>query len=104
MELRITRYNGGSKGPLIACHGMGTSSILFTLDTIPTNFLEFFLEKEFDVWLFETRLSTACPWVSSLHRYTIDDMIDYDIPAAVDKVLEITEEVSPVCIFWFLKL
>ena len=60
------------------------------------NFLEFFLEKEFDVWLFETRLSTACPWVSSLHRYTIDDMINYDIPAAVDKVLEITEEVRLV--------
>lgn len=57
------------------------------------NFLEFFLEKEFDVWLFETRLSTACPWVSSLHKYTIDDIINYDLPAVVDKVLEITGEV-----------
>ena len=73
---------------------MGTSSILFTLDTIPVNFLEFFINKEFDVWLFESRLSTACPWVSSLHNYTIDDLINYDFPAAVDKVLEITKEVS----------
>ena len=94
MELRITRYDGGGKGPLLACHGLGTSSILFTLDTIPTNFLEFFLEREYDVWLFETRLSTACPWVSSLHGFTIDDIIVYDIPAAVDKVLEITGEVA----------
>ena len=94
MELRITRYNGGGKGPLVACHGMGTNTILFTLDTIPVNFLEYFIESEYDVWLFDTRLSTACPWVSSLHKYSIDDIGLYDFPAAVDKVLEVTNEVS----------
>ena len=95
MELRLTRYNGGGKGPLIVLHGLGTSSILYSLDTIPTNFLEFCLERDYDVWLFDTRLSIACPWASSLHNFTIDDLANYDIPAAVDKVLELTGEVRP---------
>ncbi len=73
---------------------MGTNTILFTLDTIPKNFLEYFLEHGYDVWLFDTRLSTACPWISSLHNYAIDDMIEFDFPAVVDTVLEITGEVS----------
>ena len=94
VELRLTRYNGGGKGPLIAVHGMGTSRILYSLDTIPTNFVEYFLERGYDVWLFDTRLSTACPWISTLHNYSIDDIIKYDIPVAIDTVLEKTGEVS----------
>ena len=73
---------------------MGTNTILFHLDTIQTNFIEYFLEKGYDIWLFDTRLSTNCPWISALHNYSIDDMINYDMPAVVDKVLEITKEVG----------
>ena len=40
--LRLTRYKGGDKGPLIFSHGLGVSSLIFSLDTIDTNLLEFF--------------------------------------------------------------
>eukprot|EP00794_Sanderia_malayensis_P000596 gene596-1257_t len=90
VELRLTRYNGGGKGPLIVAHGMGTNIILFTVDTIQKNFLEFSLEQGYDVWLFDLRLSTACPWISSLCYYSIDDIIMYDWPAAVNFVIEKT--------------
>eukprot|EP00794_Sanderia_malayensis_P000593 gene593-1255_t len=48
VELRLTRYNGGGKGPLIVAHGMGMDIRLYTLDTIETNFLEFYLEQGYD--------------------------------------------------------
>ena len=35
--LRLTRYQGGSKGPLILTHGLGVSSLIFSIDTIDTN-------------------------------------------------------------------
>jgi cholesterol oxidase len=38
--LRLTRYRGGSKGPVVLSHGLGVSSLIFSIDTIETNLLE----------------------------------------------------------------
>ena len=41
VTLRLTRYQGGSKGPVILSHGLGVSSLIFSTDTIDTNLTEY---------------------------------------------------------------
>ena len=86
--LCLTRYNGGTKGPVMLAHGMGVSSKIYTLDTIDKNFLEFLIENDYDVWILDWRSSTV------LHahelQHTLDDVAQNDYPMAVDKVLEYT--------------
>jgi cholesterol oxidase len=88
VALRLTRYQGGSKGPVILSHGLGVSSLIFSLDTIETNMLEYLYAHGYDVWLLDFRESIALP-ESSLQS-SGDDVALNDYPAAVDKVREIT--------------
>ena len=39
-QLRLTRYRGGDRGPVVLTHGLGVSSLIFSIDTIATNLLE----------------------------------------------------------------
>ena len=48
-EIALTRYNGGSKGPVIMFHGAGVSSGMFSLDTIDTNLVEYLVQHRYDV-------------------------------------------------------
>ena len=59
VPLRLTRYQGGSKGPVILSHGLGVSSLIFSLDTIDTNMLEYLYAHGYDVWLLDYRNSIA---------------------------------------------
>jgi cholesterol oxidase len=89
VALRLTRYQGGSKGPVILSHGLGVSSLIFSIDTIETNLLEFLFAKGYDVWLLDFRDSIDLAASSS--ESTGDDVAKNDYPAAVDKVREITK-------------
>src|SRR5205823_3393515 len=40
MHVRLTRYNGGSKGPVILAPGFGVSTLSFSTDTVDTNLPE----------------------------------------------------------------
>jgi cholesterol oxidase len=86
--LRFTRYQGGPKGPVILAHGLGVSSLIFSIDTIETNLLEYLFAQGYDVWLLDYRSSIA------LRAATLeaggDDVATKDYPAAVNKVLELT--------------
>jgi cholesterol oxidase len=88
VELRLTRYRGGDKGPVILSHGLGVSSLIFSIDTIETNLLEYVFANGYDVWLLDYRASIELP--SSRTRFTADDVADHDYPAAVGKVLSVT--------------
>ena len=44
VELKLTRYEGGTKGPVIMFHGIGMSSGLFNLDTVETNMTEYLVQ------------------------------------------------------------
>lgn len=90
----LTRYQGGTKGPLIACHGLGANSRLFNLTTVEKNFVEYFVSNDYDVWLLDSRQSTFCPWASQSYKYALDDLAKFDFPAAVDFVLKHTQMVS----------
>lgn len=88
VQLRLTRYQGGAKGPVMLVHGLGVSSRIFSIDTIDTNLLEYLYANEYDVWLFDYRSSIELP--ASASEYSGDDVALKDYPAAVDKIREVT--------------
>ncbi|MGH9359070.1 MAG: hypothetical protein ACRD1O_07845 [Terriglobia bacterium] len=88
IELRLLRYRGGRKGPVILSHGVGVSSLIFRTDTIPTNLVEFLVAHGFDVWALDYRSSIEL--ASSNLQSTADDVATYDYPAAVATVQELT--------------
>lgn len=87
-RLRLTRYNGGGKGPLLFTHGLGVSSRIFSIDTIDTNLLEYFYSAGFDCWLLDFRASTDMPY--SAERWTADDCAAYDYQPAIDLIRRVT--------------
>ncbi|XP_035684269.1 triacylglycerol lipase 2-like [Branchiostoma floridae] len=89
LELRLTRYRAGSKGPVMLSHGMGVSSGIYTLDTVDTNLLEYLVAREYDVWLLDWRASCDLP-ATCFTQFTLDDAARYDVPAAVDKIITVT--------------
>jgi cholesterol oxidase len=88
VSLRLTRYQGGSKGPVILSHGLGVSSLIFSTDTIDTNLTEYLFAHGYDVWLLDYRDSIALP--ASARQSNGDDVATKDYPAAVAKVRELT--------------
>lgn len=88
VELRLTRYRGGAKGPVVLSHGLGVSSLIFSMDTFETNLLEYVFAKGYDVWLLDYRASIDLP--SSRSQFNADDVATKDYPAAVGKVLSET--------------
>ena len=84
VTLRLSRFQGGSKGPVILSSGFGTSSIAYTIDTMETNYPEYLYEHGYDVWVLDYRASPLLP--SSTTQFTLDDIARYDYPATVEKV------------------
>jgi len=92
VQLKLTRYRGGSKGPVILSHGLGVSSLIFSIDTIETNLVEYVLAHGFDVWLLDHRASIDL--LASKLQFTGDEIATKDYPAAVNKVRELTGAAS----------
>jgi cholesterol oxidase len=92
VRLRLTRYQGGNKGPVLLAHGMGVSSEIFSTDLIDTNLVEFLVAHQYDVWLLDFRASTAL--AASAQRSNADEVAEFDHPEAVRLVLEATNKPS----------
>ncbi|MDT5304325.1 MAG: cholesterol oxidase, partial [Mycobacterium sp.] len=92
VDLLLTRYAGGTKGPVMLTHGLGVSSQIFSIDTIPTNLVEYLCGHRYDVWLLDYRSSVDL--AASATQYTADDIATYDYPAAVDEILRHTNAKS----------
>jgi cholesterol oxidase len=88
VELRLTRFDGGGKGPVILSPGFGTSAQAYLLDTTETNYPEYLVEHGYDTWLLDYRASPAL--ASGSTQFTLDDIAQHDYPAAVAKVREVT--------------
>lgn len=86
--LRLTRYRGGDRGPVMLVHCIGVSSAMYSLDTVETNLLEFLCEAGYDVWLLDFRFSILLPDAAVPHCF--DDVATRDYPAAVAAVLRLT--------------
>ncbi len=88
VTLRLTRYRGGDKGPLVLCHGLGVSSRIFSTDTIDTNLVEYLCAHGYDVWLLDFRVSMELE--AAKGQWNGDQVATIDYPEAVRKVLTIT--------------
>ncbi|MET0379162.1 MAG: alpha/beta fold hydrolase [Spongiibacteraceae bacterium] len=92
VPLRLTRYRGGNKGPVMLAHGLGVSSRIFSLDTIDTNLLEYLYAHGYDVWLLDFRASIELP--AAHLRANGDDVAREDFPAAVARIRAVTGAAS----------
>lgn len=92
VELRLTRFQGGNKGPIILSHCIGVSSLMYAIDSIDCNLLEYLVDNDYDVWLLDHRLSIELP--VSANQCTMDDVALKDYPAAVEKVCEVSKAKS----------
>ena len=92
VTVRLTRYKGGEKGPVVLSPGFGTSTAAFTIDTVETNLPEFLFAHGYDVWLFDYRASPALE--SASQQFDIDGVATRDYPAAIGKVREVTRQAS----------
>ncbi|TDN63508.1 alpha/beta fold hydrolase [Paraburkholderia sp. BL10I2N1] len=91
-RLRLTRYQGGDRGPVLLIHGSGVSSRMFATDMIGTNLVEYLCALDYDVWLVDLRTSIELP--SAAEPTNGDLVAKYDIPAAVAKVIELSGQAS----------
>jgi choline dehydrogenase-like flavoprotein len=88
VTLALTRYQGGQRGPVIVAPGIGVIAASYAIDTVEVNLVEHLCRAGYDVWLFDYRASPALP--SSTSSFTVDDIVKYDWPAAVDAVCRAT--------------
>jgi cholesterol oxidase len=83
-QLRLTRYQAGSKGPVVLSHGLGVSGRIFSTDTIETNLVEYLSAHEYDIWVLDHRASVELP--ASRTQFSGDDVALQDYPAAMAEV------------------
>jgi cholesterol oxidase len=86
--LRLVRYEGGRRGPVLLAAGFGMSATSFLCDTVETNLAEYLFAKGYDVWLFDYRASIDLP--SACTQFTLDDIATADWPTAVAEVRRVT--------------
>ena len=94
--LRLERYLGGDRGPIVLAAGYAMSTRVFTLDTVRTNLAEYLCERGFDTWLLSWRSSPDL--AASKTRFTLDDVARFDWPAAVEFVLTRTGAAEVDCV------
>ena len=80
VDLHLTRYRGGERGPVVLSHGMGNSRT-YTLDTMSPTLLEYLVHRNFDVWVQEWRSSPLLPTATS--QFTGEDIVRFDHPGAL---------------------
>ena len=96
VDLKLTRYKGGTKGPVMLVHGLGVASSIFSTDTIDTNMLEYLFARGYDVWLLDFRASIDLP--ASREQSNGDQVAKYDYPAAIAKIKAETSAESVQCV------
>ena len=88
-KLRLTRYQGGKKGPIMLAPGFATTASSFATDTVEESLVEYLCKAKYDVWLFDYRSSPNSG--SSARPFTIDDIANFDWPKGLEVVLKETK-------------
>jgi cholesterol oxidase len=87
--LRLTRYKGGTKGPVVLAGGFAMSIHSFVIETIDTNLARYLVERGYDVWLLDYRASRDLP--SAKKEFSLDDIAREDWPEAVEEVRRVAK-------------
>ncbi|MEL6572957.1 MAG: alpha/beta fold hydrolase [Pseudomonadota bacterium] len=93
-DLKLTRYQGGTKGPVLVAAGFGAIAKTFATPTVEQNFVEALVADGFDVWLFDYRGSGDLP--ASMSKFDMDDVATRDFPAAIDMILKERDDCNDV--------
>ncbi|WP_051203275.1 GMC family oxidoreductase [Hugenholtzia roseola] len=93
IDLLLTRYkpqNQEVKGVVALSHGFSVSGLIFQMDTLEPNLVEFLYQNGYEVWVMEYRTSILLP--SASRQSTADEVALQDYPALLGKILEVTGE------------
>lgn len=84
LGLYLTRFHRADCDDVVLLlHGLTASSDMFIMPE-HRNFATFLLDEGFsDVWALDFRMSSRFPYDAETHRYTFDDIADWDFPAAL---------------------
>jgi pimeloyl-ACP methyl ester carboxylesterase len=84
LGLNLTRFcRAPSDDVVLVVHGLTSSSDLFIMPE-HYNLVSFLLDNGYtDVWALDFRMSSRFPYDAETHSYTLDDIADYDHPAAL---------------------
>jgi choline dehydrogenase-like flavoprotein len=88
VKIQLTRYPGGTMGPVLLVPGFTTVASSFDTPTVKKNLVQFLCDKGFDVWLLDYRASPA--FEPAWSAFSIDDIARRDYPAAVRAVCQAT--------------
>jgi len=94
--IRLTRFAGGKKGPVIVANGFGFRGMGFAMNTYrggqDQSLVGMLAAAGYDVWVFDHRASPAndAPGTRPAVNYTIDDIAAIDWPWAVAAVRQAT--------------
>ncbi|MBX7500620.1 GMC family oxidoreductase N-terminal domain-containing protein [Qipengyuania sp. YG27] len=87
VNIGLTRYRGGSRGPLVLAPGFSVRASSFATPTVEENLAESLVARGYDVWLFDYRASAdAGNDTEHPPKFTIDDIARHDWPAAIAKI------------------
>ena len=93
---RLVRYqpstgNTAERKSLMLVHGLAHSSRVFWTDTIGCNFVQYFLAKNYDVWILDHRASAN--YVREVTpTHTWDSIALQDVPWAINKAFEVVND------------
>jgi pimeloyl-ACP methyl ester carboxylesterase len=84
LGLNLTRFcRAPCDDVVLVVHGLTSSSDLFIMPE-HYNLVSFLLDNGYtDVWALDFRMSSRFPYDAETHNYTLDDIADYDHPAAL---------------------
>lgn len=89
LSLLLTRFKRGSapcKDVVLLTHGMTSATNMFVMPE-HRNFVTTLLDHGYtDVWALDHRGSCRFPYNLRNHRFNLDDIVQYDYPAALEEV------------------
>lgn len=85
--LKLQRFRGGAKGPVMLAPGFAMAASQFLVDTLEPNLTEQLVAAGYDVFLFDYR--AGIDMSTSRTSFTVDDVATVDWPEAVAKVRDV---------------
>lgn len=87
IPILLHRYGSGDRQPVLLIHGLAQGSLIFSHRALPKSMTQYLLEKNYDVWLLDYRLSNAFTDIP-YDGWTMDELGLIDIPKAIKHIYD----------------